>query len=60
MTTQKDFRLNKINRRRLATLERRRNYLVTHTQNLYDKQESSALNWAIRVLQKLLLEPKDD
>lgn len=55
---EKDFRLNKRNRERLAILKRRHDHLaarVNANQSLtHDAAECSALFWAIRVLEKTL------
>lgn len=57
---EKDFRLNKRNRERLAILKRRHDHLaarVNANQSLtHDAAECSALFWAIRVLEKTMSE----
>ena len=57
---EKDFRLNKRNRDRIAILKRRHDYLaarVNANQSLTrDAAECSALFWAIRVLEKTMSE----
>lgn len=54
----KDFRDNKRNRERLATLERRHDHLADRVDAdpslTFDASECAALRWAVRVLRKVI------
>jgi hypothetical protein len=58
--SQRDLRLNKRNRERLAILERRHDHLADRVEDdsslTYDAAECAALHWAVRVLRTVLVE----
>ena len=60
----KNFQPNKINRRRMETLERRHDHLLDRVNAdpslKFDAAECAALNWAIRVLRDVLLRADDE